>query len=154
MPKKVLNFYLNVWFSVHYFVRKSSSCQSQKDNPRPNWSPSKFIWFHKKFMHFYKKNTRYTTIRIIRKLNTKKVFIHEKLCNYAISYATVWKFMNFSATQIFREINYSEFRSSKWLFWQFPRLWIFILVNFCTFTWMKFTTNQNSEHSKWLKCLF
>ena len=26
---------------------------------------------------------------------------------------TVWRFTNFSPTQIFREINYSEFRSSK-----------------------------------------
>ena len=56
------------------------------------------------------------------------------LYNFLNSQFTVWKFHDFSISQILREINSKDSKSQKSApFLQFQRLWILIFINFCTF---------------------
>ena len=58
----------------------------------------------------------------------------------------MWKFQDFSITQILREINFGEFRSSENAVFAYFRLLIFVnLVNFSLKKVQKIIENQNSE---------
>ena len=50
--------------------------------------------------------------------------------NIKSSFPTVWKIVDFSATQNFREINFWVSEVWKMPFWQFFRIWLFFLVEF------------------------
>ena len=52
---------------------------------------------------------------------------------YNFTVRTVWKFQNFSATQILREIKFGDGRSSKSAIFTYLELWILIFMSFYTF---------------------
>ena len=78
LPKNTFSIF---FFSALSCKRKYLSCQSNRQSTS-NWSPSKF--FSTDLCIFIRKHTQLLELSV----NTKKVFIHEKLCNCAISYAT------------------------------------------------------------------
>ena len=49
------------------------------------------------------------------------------------TYFTVWKFDDFSVTQILREINFGDSRSAKYAISTHLEIRISIFMNFCTF---------------------
>ena len=79
LPQKY--FFKFSFFSALSCKRKYLSCQSNRQSTS-NWSPSKF--FSTDLCIFIREHTQLLELSV----NTKKVFIHEKLCNCAISYAT------------------------------------------------------------------
>ena len=69
--------------------------------------------------------------------------------NNAQKTVTVWKFWDFPATQILREINVKESRSSKTAILTILKLWVLILMNFTIYWGLKFTkTNIQNLKSK------
>ena len=79
---------------------------------------------------------------------TMRMWIRDLGCRYFI---TVWKFHDFSITQILREINYGEYRSPKNGSYCFFGALNFVFGSFSAFKKCKKSQKSKFRASKWVK---